>query len=570
MKNKFLIFLAIGIFTAGAAFFAGKTLAQNEGLANVQYPVKELNNCKSEADCKAFCNKPANLEKCMSFAKENNLMSQDEINNAKKFVAADDAPGGCTTKDSCEEYCNNMSHIDECIAFAEKNNLMSGQELAEAKKVQAAMAKGIKPPACGNKKSCDSYCEDPNHMEECITFATEAGFMQGKELEDAQKMLQAIKRGVKPPPCKGKDACDQYCSNPDNMEVCMNFAAESGMMSEEEKANSQKMIQALKKGIKPPPCKGKDECDAYCGSEEHFQECINFSVAAGMMSEKDAEMAKKTGGKGPGGCKGKDECDAFCKNPDNQQTCFDFGKANGLISEEDLKRMEEGAQRTKQFLLQASSEVINCLNSELGPDMVERMKNGFMPPQDASGKMQKCFEKMGPPEPGTPGEGGMVPPAGQPGPGGCKTPEECQSYCESHQEECKNFYPAGDESRRGSEPSQQQGQMMQGNQTPPEPQCKGENCQGPPREIQPGQNLNEGRELNPVPEDQMPPGDYRPPVEMAPQDQQPPANEPPPPPPPPPAESAPPSPVSYIINTDSLVGSLIDAAFKALVPSIVK
>ena len=31
-------------------------------------------------------------------------------------------------------------------------------------------------------------------MEECVTFGIEAGFIQGKELEDVQKMLTAIKR----------------------------------------------------------------------------------------------------------------------------------------------------------------------------------------------------------------------------------------------------------------------------------------------------------------------------------------------------------------------------------------
>src|SRR3989344_8650969 len=81
-----------------------------------------------------------------------------------------------------------------------------------------------------SKTACDSYCEAPEHMEECISFATEAGFMPEAEKENAQKMLSAIKRGVKPPPCRGKEACDQYCQLPDNMEVCMNFAVEAGFM----------------------------------------------------------------------------------------------------------------------------------------------------------------------------------------------------------------------------------------------------------------------------------------------------------------------------------------------------
>lgn len=514
MKTRYLF---IFIVLAAAGFLGVKSFTNAATPADIQYPVKELGNCKSDADCKAYCDKPENTGACLAFAQKNGLMSEEEINIAKKFLkAAEKGPGGCNSKESCDEYCNDMSHIDECVAFAEKNNLLSPQELEETKKVQAAIKRGVKPPSCGNKKSCDAYCEESDHMEECITFGVESGFIQGAELEEAQKMLQAIKRGVKPPPCKGKDACDEYCSNPDNMEICMNFALEAGMMSTEEAANSQKMLQALKKGIKPPPCKGQKECDAFCSSKEHMEECINFSVAAGMMSEEEAQMARKTGGKGPGGCMGGEECDAFCNNPDNQEACFNFGRDNGLISPEQLKQMEEGKQQFKQGLEKAPAEVLDCIQSVVGSDMLLKMKSGtFLPPKEMGDKTQGCFQKMGAPEPGEPGEGGMMGPAGQPGPGGCKTPEECKTYCDGHQEECQKFQPGPGEENPG-------GQMMPpqagpgGCKTPEECQsyctnnpneckefeqgqsqmqpgqpCEGENCkqvqQMQPGQIQPGQ-----------------------------------------------------------------------------------
>ncbi|KAF0132396.1 MAG: hypothetical protein FD145_1645, partial [Candidatus Saganbacteria bacterium] len=313
-------------------------------------------------------------------------------------------------------------------------------------------------------------------MEECIAFGIEAGFIQGKELEDVQKMLAAVKRGVKPPPCRGKEACDKYCSEPDNMEVCMTFAMEAGFITEQEKADSQKMLEALKKGIKPPNCRGKEECDVYCGQEEHFEECMNFAEAAGFMSPEDAAMARKTGGKGPGDCKGKEECEAFCNNPDNQETCFNFAKEHGLIPEEDLKMMEEGKQKFQESLNQAPPEVMDCLNSAFGSDMMEKFKSGsVMPPREIGDQMRQCFEKMGPmgppPESGAPGEGGMMPPAGQFGPGGCKTPDECRAYCETNPEQCQNFQspvmPGGPE---GPTPSAGEFQPPtdQGCQTPEE------------------------------------------------------------------------------------------------------
>ena len=94
-------------------------------------------------------------------------------------------------------------------------------------------------------------------------------------------------------------------------------------MSDKEKEDSQKILQAIRKGVKPPACKGKEECDVYCNEESHFEECMNFAEAAGFMTAEDAAMARKTGGKGPGDCKGKEECEQFCQNPENQEECIE-------------------------------------------------------------------------------------------------------------------------------------------------------------------------------------------------------------------------------------------------------
>ena len=443
MKTKYFIsFIIIGLALIGLAARA----------QNVQYPVEELGNCKDESACKSYCDKPENAEVCVNFAEKNNLMSREKIELARKFMAMESkGPGGCNGRDECNNFCNDIANIDECVAFAEKNNLMSPGELEEARKVQAAIKRGVKPPPCGNKKQCDIYCEESEHMEECIAFGIEAGFIQGKELEDVQKMLAAVKRGIKPLPCRGKEACDAYCSSPDNMEMCMNFAMEAGFMSESEKADSQKMLQALKKGVKPPNCRGKDECDIYCSEDAHVEECINFSIAAGFMNEKEAEMAKKTKGKGPGECIGREACGAFCNNPNNQETCFNFGKENGLIPEEDLKQMEEGKQNVQKAFQQAPPAVIKCLNSQVGTGLMEKFQSGSaMPPREIGEKMRTCYENMdqsrpdsqGKPDqkfqpgPGMENPGGQMMPQ-QAGPGGCKGPEECQAYCESRPDECK-------------------------------------------------------------------------------------------------------------------------------------
>ncbi len=455
-KTKIILMFSLA-GTGILSFIAIQALAD---ISDVKYPVSQLGNCKSETECRSYCDKPENVEACLNFAEQNNLMPKEEIEMAKKFAAAGNkGPGGCTGKDSCETYCNDISHIDECVSFAEQNNLMPPDELHEAQKVRDAIKRGVKPPACGSKKSCDSYCEDPSHMEECITFASEAGLMDNKELGDAQKMLQALKKGVKPPPCRGKEACDEYCQQPDNMEACMNFAIEAGFMPESEKENAQKMLSAIKKGVKPPNCRGKNECDSYCQSDEHFEECTNFAEAAGFMDAKDAEMARKTQGKGPGGCKGKEECEAFCNNKDNQEVCFKFAEDNNMIPEEELKKIKEGMNRKQEGIPQSdkglrrppmdvpegikSAEDCTKYDGDWTGDYCDFGRKECIR-QGGSWDNQTCKFPEGSTRQGT--NMPSLPNNTHRGPGGCSTPEECKAYCMANPDACRGSAPPGGES----------------------------------------------------------------------------------------------------------------------------
>ena len=484
--------LISGVIVGSAmAQTSGQTLQVQEQKmpGDIQFPIAELGNCKSKSDCKVFCDNPSNITVCLKFAEEKKLMSQEELSVAKKFESAGMiGPGGCNGKDSCDNYCSQQEHMEECILFAQKNGLMSAQQLEQSQKVLSAIKKGIKPPACGGPQECDKYCSLAEHMEECINFSREAGLMSKQDQDNADKVLGAIKKGAKLPNCKGQKECDLYCSDPSHMEECASFAIAAGMMKPEEMQRAQQMLDAIKKGVNPPKCKGEQECQAYCSQESHIKECVDFAVAIGQMSEKDAQVALKTGGKGPGGCAGKDACEAFCNNPDNQEVCFNFAKENNLIPAEDLKKMEEGQQKMKESFSQMPSEVLNCLTSTLGADAVEKMKAGSGMPSKAAGEqIGKCFEQNIPkggmpnqgvessrpgqfqPAPGAVNSGGQVMPQ-QAGPGGCKSPEECYAYCKEHLDECRNFGGQGrqivPETQTGPIPKVQMGPEGSG-QVPP-------------------------------------------------------------------------------------------------------
>ena len=349
-KLPIYIIVATLISVALISFVILKTnaLAQTE----ITFPVAELGGCEDEKACKSYCDNPNNFASCFAFAKKHNLVkeikgrggektSDEEIEKFAKAMKGGGGPGGCQNHGECEAFCSNIDNMETCINWAEQNGVMRGSELEEAKKVRSAMQRGAKMPGnCKSKDQCESYCQNPDHMEECLAFAEEAGFIPKEELEQAKKFMQHMKEGKT-----------------------------------------------------PGGCRSEQECETYCFEGDHIEECMSFAEKNGLASKEEIEMFKKTGGKGPGGCRGR-ECETFCNQEENQETCFSWAKENGMMKQEDLQRMEEGKKQFKNSLKQMPPEVLQCLKESIGSDKWAQIESGEkMPSRNIGEKMQQCFEK---------------------------------------------------------------------------------------------------------------------------------------------------------------------------------
>lgn len=412
---------------------------------DIRYPVPELGGCQNEAECKSYCDNAQNAKACLTFAKKYNLISEKEAEEVTdKFLNVKNGPGGCNSGASCETYCNNVDHLDECISFAEETGYYSGDELAEARKFQSLIKSGKQfPGGCKDRNTCELYCSQADHMDECIAFAEESGFMSQEELAEAKKFLPLMKSGETPGGCRSKEQCENYCSD-----------------------------------------------------ESRLEECIAFADKAGLLSAEEKEMIKKTGGKGPGNCRSKAQCEAYCEA--NQEECFNWATENGLMSEADLEKMREGMGRFREELDKMPPEVVQCLKNNLGEESFNKIVNG-QPIFDRGmeGKMKSCFSQLTsqlsgqlntlPPEASQcikdtigeeglqklqsgefdqdvdfsslegcfqqlqasfgHGHGGPGGPAGSSGgfsgPGGCSSIDECTAYCQTHPQECQQFAPPG-------------------------------------------------------------------------------------------------------------------------------
>lgn len=325
--------------------------AQEHGGPNIEFPIPELGNCENEDSCKAYCDNLVHINECVAFGLEHGLMTADEAEEALALgsIVIDDAgPGGCDSQESCHAYCEDIGNIQECIAFAEEHDILPEDELKVAQRVAAAVESGVElPGGCSTKEECEMYCENPANIGQCLAFAEETGFLTGEELEEARKIADYVDAG----------------------------------------------------GELPGGCISKDQCEAYCDSDAHIDECVAFAIDAGFVSDEEAEMMRKTGGRGPGGCRGQDECEAFCETPENQEACYAFALEHDLITEEDKRHMEEGLRHMREALEQAPPETLECIRNELGDSAVEQIENGdFLPGPRVGDQMRACFERfMGPP-----------------------------------------------------------------------------------------------------------------------------------------------------------------------------
>lgn len=339
MKRNLIILL----ISFAALWLYGST-AFTAAQEDIIYPISELSNCTSREECEAYCDQKENMQTCLNFAEEHNLLAREEIRQAREMLELGETagPGGCKGQAECEVYCDNINHLEECLAFAESHNLIPASELAEARKVAQAMKRGIRPPGgCTSKAQCDIYCSNPANMEACIAFGEAAGLIPPGELEEAKMMLRAIKKGAKPLPCQSKTACDIYCEQPENFEVCINFAEAAGFVSAEE----AKMAR-LTGGKGPGGCRGK-ECDTYCGDAAHMKDCMEFALQYGLMSPEEADRTRRMleAGftAGPGGCTSETECDAYCQT--HQEECIDYAVKIGNMTQEEAEQIRQDRER---------------------------------------------------------------------------------------------------------------------------------------------------------------------------------------------------------------------------------
>ena len=274
-----LCILAISVFISGVIVVSAQE-------PDIQFPIVELGGCTDREDCEEYCNDDANIDACIAFAEANGLLEEEDRERFEKFKEiGQTGPGGCTTMRECEAYCDSLQNVNECLAFAEEHGFLDDEDLEDARMVQQALQNGASlPGGCTDKDSCEVYCEDPSNMNECLDFAVAAGFLSEEERADAEVAMQLIREGRSPGGCTDERSCEEYCDNEAHVDECLAFAEEAGFITPEEAEMARKTG-----GKGPGGCRGERECRAFCENPDNEVACMAFAREHGFMDEEFEE-----------------------------------------------------------------------------------------------------------------------------------------------------------------------------------------------------------------------------------------------------------------------------------------
>lgn len=347
---------------------------------------------------------------------------------------------------------------------------------------------------CSSKNECELFCEKEENMKACVAFAETKGLMEEDKLK-AAKIVANLDNLNGPGGCQSETECEAYCGVLSNLKECLSWAQKNDFMAPEEIKEVEGIVKALDAGVTTPGgCTNKNECKAYCDGSSHINECMEFALAAGFMSPEEAEIVKKTGGKGPGGCQGKNECDTYCQVPENNQTCMEFGLEQGLIPPEEVENVKKTLEVLKSGVkLPACQSEAEC-NTYCAQDEHKKecmdfaLAMGYITPEEAE-KMQQNKEL-----------------GSDSGPGGCKSEAECTAYCQdpANKEICVEY-----SLKRGEITQEQYDNIKRGDTGPAIPgECPpGEDCTNGPvikGECPPGADCTNGPVIGPG---ECPPGE---------------------------------------------------------------
>lgn len=344
-------------FAAFLMLFMFPLASKAAGLDSLTFPIAELGGCASKQDCKTYCDNIDHADACLTFAQAHGLMTKDEVAGAKKVtiaIKADGRPGNCAGPEDCRKYCSDKSHADECLAFAQKHNLISKEDVSRVGKIVDLIKNGKTPGGCDSKDSCETYCSDSSHSDECLKFAADIGIIKSEDIQARKQLMQSGGPGG----CSSKEACHEYCNDSAHQQECMDFAKIHNLVKKEDAQATDQSTAQLRTGLNLPDL--AKHCLAGAVDDSTLQQIHDGDLIP------DSDTAAKI------------------------KTCLDQAQTQIKKSAQDLFKS-------------APPEVKACLQQNV-PAGLQKLQNGTAPSVEDADKIKNCLHKNGQERNGNNGE----------------------------------------------------------------------------------------------------------------------------------------------------------------------
>ncbi len=389
---------------------------------NVSYPISQLGNCRDGKECKLYCDIPQNTPACWSYDKyviNQNILGEETVNITYPINEL----GSCQSAEKCFLYCAQPQNQAACLDYAKKNGLVKetddSSDEPPSPEVLTAAAQEL---GCSSRDTCMAICNDQNNFEKCHNFAEKHKLRKPSDNESSGPPPQVMLRAKSELGCMNETSCMNFCNNPENSEICFEFAKKHELLAKEEIEKHdeylQKREELMTEAKKELGCDSPQSCQAFCQNKENLSKCASLTSKIGAPPSQNNMQNAGSGGEGisnpisgqlgPGGCATETECKAYCtKNPND---CKGF---------------------TQNY---AQNSQLPSTSGNLNPNNPPNIP-GNNPPTQKSGIGNSNSK-----------EGDYL------GPGGCKTEKECKAYCEKHPGDCPGF-PKDQKAQTTSSPS---------------------------------------------------------------------------------------------------------------------
>lgn len=373
-------------------------------LSGITFPVAELGNCTSRDECRAYCDQTEHMDACTAFAKAHGLVTNDEATKSQKFseiLKSGGGPGNCATPQACREFCSTIENMPACVSFAKEHGF-NDDNIAEVEKIQQhVQGGGTLPGGCTSKDSCEEYCSDFSHAVECQAFAQKVGITEISNREQEkipsgqfQKLLELIKEHKTPGQCTSAGTCEEYCQDQAHKDECVAFAKDAGFVSSDQ---ADKIKSLGGKG--PGGCDSEDSCKAYCNDTAHQNECLQFGKDHGLVSPEQLKDSHEGLVRIREGITQAPPVVQQCLSSNlGEQTVQDIEAGNLAPSPmvgkqirscfENFKENEDPSEPLKHL----QSDVATCVKEKVGDTLQKIQQGETAPTSDVADAMRACAQ----------------------------------------------------------------------------------------------------------------------------------------------------------------------------------